>query len=79
MITTKVYFDLGLVDGDTLREIMNIIDLVDVDYEQRKCYDEYYITRHCGSYNLNISDLYCLSDCVTVQINPTESITLKEK
>lgn len=63
----KLEFNNGIVNGDVVREIVNIFPVTEISFSQRKNYDEYY-------YNLteveltidNINDLTNLGFIVTI-------------
>lgn len=63
----KLEFNNGIVNGDVVREVINIFPVTEICFSQRKNYDEYY-------YNLteveltidNINDLTNLGFILTI-------------
>lgn len=38
----KIYFKDGIIDGETVREVVSVFPELETQFTQRKSYDEYY-------------------------------------
>lgn len=71
----KIEFKFGgIVDGDDMRDIIDVFPELTCKFTQRKSYDEYYFNSD-GSVHMTLEQLDKLSKCFTVTIN-YDSITL---